>query len=45
MEVMDGLPVTFRFFDPPLHEFVPTRAEERQRLATGRGISLEEFNN
>jgi pyruvate,orthophosphate dikinase len=44
MEVMDGLPVTFRFLDPPLHEFVPTRAEERQRLATDLGISLEEFN-
>ncbi len=44
MDVMDGLPVTFRFLDPPLHEFVPTRAEERQRLATDLGISLDEFN-
>jgi pyruvate,orthophosphate dikinase len=44
MAVMDGLPVTFRFLDPPLHEFVPTRAEERQRLATDLGISLDEFN-
>jgi pyruvate, orthophosphate dikinase len=44
MDVMDGLPVTFRFLDPPLHEFVPTRADERQRLATDLGISVDEFN-
>jgi pyruvate,orthophosphate dikinase len=44
MDVMDGLPVTFRFLDPPLHEFVPNRADERQRLATDLGISLDEFN-
>ncbi len=44
MEVMDGLPVTFRFLDPPLHEFVPNRPEERQRLASDLGISLDEFN-
>jgi pyruvate,orthophosphate dikinase len=44
MEVMKGLPVTFRFLDPPLHEFVPNRPDERQRLATDLGISTEEFN-
>jgi pyruvate,orthophosphate dikinase len=44
MDVMDGLPVTFRFLDPPLHEFVPNRPDERQRLATDLGISLDEFN-
>jgi pyruvate,orthophosphate dikinase len=44
MKVMDGLPVTFRFLDPPLHEFVPNRPEERQRLAADLGISAEEFN-
>ena len=44
MDVMDGLPVTFRFLDPPLHEFVPTRVDERQRLASDLGISLDEFN-
>jgi len=43
MEVMKGLPVTFRFLDPPLHEFVPNRADERQKLATDLGISAEEF--
>ncbi len=44
MAVMDGLPVTFRFLDPPLHEFVPNRPEERQKLAADLGISPEEFN-
>ena len=44
MDAMKDLPVTFRFLDPPLHEFVPTRDEERQRLASDLGISLEEFN-
>jgi len=44
MDVMDGLPVTFRFLDPPLHEFVPNRPEERQKLATDLGISIDEFN-
>ncbi len=33
MAVMDGLPVTFRLLDPPLHEFVPNRADERAKLA------------
>ncbi|HVP17736.1 MAG TPA: pyruvate, phosphate dikinase [Spirochaetia bacterium] len=44
MEVMDGLPVTFRTLDPPLHEFVPNRSDERERLAADLGISAEEFN-
>jgi pyruvate,orthophosphate dikinase len=43
MAVMDGLPVTFRFLDPPLHEFVPNRPEERQKLAADLGISADEF--
>jgi pyruvate, orthophosphate dikinase len=45
MAVMDGLPVTFRYLDPPLHEFIPTRADERQRLATDLGISSAEFDD
>ncbi len=44
LEVMDGLPVTVRLLDPPLHEFVPTRADERARLAASLGISPEEFD-
>ena len=44
MEAMDGYPVTFRTLDPPLHEFVPTRTEEREKLAESLGISLAELN-
>jgi pyruvate,orthophosphate dikinase len=43
LAVMDGLPVTIRLLDPPLHEFVPHRADERARLAQSLGISAEEF--
>ncbi|HCY74290.1 MAG TPA: pyruvate, phosphate dikinase [Ignavibacteriales bacterium] len=44
MAAMDGYPVTFRTLDPPLHEFVPQRVEEREKLASSLGISLEELN-
>ncbi len=44
MEAMDGYPVTFRTLDPPLHEFVPNRLDEREKLAASLGISLEELN-
>ncbi len=43
LAVMDGLPVTVRLLDPPLHEFVPQRADERAKLASALGISAEEF--
>ncbi len=39
MAAMDGLPVTIRLLDPPLHEFVPKGAEERAKLAKALGIS------
>jgi pyruvate,orthophosphate dikinase len=32
-EAMDGVPVTIRLLDPPLHEFLPTRPEQFRRLA------------
>ena len=32
-KAMDGLPVTIRLLDPPLHEFLPTTAEQFKRLA------------
>jgi pyruvate,orthophosphate dikinase len=41
---MDGYGVTIRTLDPPLHEFVPTRQEEREKLASSLGISLAELN-
>jgi len=38
---MDGLPVTIRLLDPPLHEFVPHDGETRKRLAQGLKIPVE----
>ncbi len=44
MEVMNGLPVTIRLLDPPLHEFVPQEAEKRAELAASLGISAQELS-
>ncbi len=44
LEEMDGLPVTIRLLDPPLHEFVPHREDERERLASSLGITIDELN-
>lgn len=41
-EVMEGRPVTIRFLDPPLHEFVPTEEEDIIALAKDMGITTEE---
>ena len=38
MEAMDGLPVTIRLLDPPLHEFVPQSKEKQAELAKSLGI-------
>ncbi len=38
---MDGLPVTIRLLDPPLHEFLPHEKEAREKLAKTLGVSLE----
>jgi pyruvate,orthophosphate dikinase len=38
--VMDGLPVTIRLLDPPLHEFLPHEEDEKAELAAALGISL-----
>jgi pyruvate,orthophosphate dikinase len=43
LEIMDGLPVTIRLLDPPLHEFVPKRPETRARLAQALGIDENEI--
>jgi pyruvate,orthophosphate dikinase len=45
LKVMDGLPVTIRTLDPPLHEFIPKNIDARERLAKELNISLEELNN
>ncbi len=44
LAAMDGLPVTIRLLDPPLHEFVPHEQEKLQELATSLNISLEELS-
>ena len=42
-EAMEGNPVTIRFLDPPLHEFVPTDEMEIAKLAATKGKSVEEI--
>ncbi len=38
---MEGRPVTIRFLDPPLHEFVPTEEADIEALAKAQGKSVE----
>ena len=40
-EAMEGCPVTIRFLDPPLHEFVPTEEADIKALAEAQGKSVE----
>ncbi len=40
-EAMEGNPVTIRFLDPPLHEFVPTEEADIEKLAKAQGKSVE----
>jgi len=42
-EAMDGLPVTIRLLDPPLHEFLPHGGEESKLLARTLGIARSEL--
>ena len=42
LDAMDGLAVTFRLLDPPLHEFVPQGAEKQEELAKALGIRKED---
>ena len=44
-EAMQGLLVTIRFLDPPLHEFVPHTEEEIKELSEEMHISVEEIHN
>jgi pyruvate, orthophosphate dikinase len=44
LEVMDGLPVTVRLLDPPLHEFVPNGKDERKKLAKALGITAAQLD-
>ncbi len=42
-EAMQGYPVTIRYLDPPLHEFLPTEEEDIKSLAKEMGISFEDL--
>ena len=42
-EAMEGCPVTIRFLDPPLHEFVPTEEADIALLAKDMGKSVEDI--
>ena len=40
-EIMDGLPVTVRLLDPPLHEFLPTQPRDIANVAKALGVSVD----
>ena len=42
-EALEGNPVTIRFLDPPLHEFVPTEEADIEALAKAQGKSVEDI--
>ncbi len=42
-EVLEGKPVTIRFLDPPLHEFVPKDEADIEKLAKAKGKSVEQI--
>ena len=42
-KAMEGRPVTIRFLDPPLHEFLPTKDEDIRSLAANMGITFEDL--
>ena len=44
-EALEGNPVTIRFLDPPLHEFVPTEEADIELLAATQGKSVETIKN
>ena len=41
--VLEGRPMTIRYLDPPLHEFLPTREEDIVELAAEMKISVDEL--
>lgn len=44
-EAMEGRPVTIRYLDPPLHEFLPKTSYDIAQLAKDMGIALEELRS
>lgn len=43
-EALEGKPMTVRYLDPPLHEFLPTSEEDIKSLADDMGITVDEIN-
>ncbi|NLE38358.1 MAG: pyruvate, phosphate dikinase, partial [Pirellulaceae bacterium] len=43
IEAMDGLPVTIRLLDPPLHEFAPTTPDGQKEMAKALNTTVEEI--
>ncbi|HBB66783.1 MAG TPA: pyruvate, phosphate dikinase, partial [Elusimicrobia bacterium] len=43
LKIMEGMHVTIRLMDPPLHEFVPHQKEKLEQLGQALGISYEEL--
>ena len=43
--IMGDRPMTIRYLDPPLHEFLPTKAEDIEALAKDMGMTTEALNN
>ncbi len=41
-ETLEGRPMTVRYLDPPLHEFVPTEEEDIKALAADMGLTVED---
>ena len=41
--IMEGLPVTIRLLDPPLHEFLPNKPAEQQEIAQELGVPVSEI--
>ena len=44
-EAMQGYPVTIRFLDPPLHEFVPTEEKDIEELAAAQGKTVQQIKD
>jgi len=42
-EAMEGLPVTIRLLDPPLHEFIPHTDEDLQKVADSSGLPFDQL--
>jgi pyruvate,orthophosphate dikinase len=43
-KTMNGLPVTIRLLDPPLHEFLPTKEVEVEELSQEMHVSIDQLN-